>query len=314
MSTNTNDRIGIAGLTPEHHSRWAAGLVTFAEIGNKLGVKAQTVHKGFKHRGWNRTNAPAVEPAKPVQPSRPDERLTEAEREKMAAVAHKRILMGSMVLADEAVAGLQAARGKHSASSLNAYGRVLRQAAELLTGLLYPTQSEEGDGLTELRVRVLTDEEHDELKRNGEHGDKDEFDDLEEDDLDDLDEDSSEADTGPGTSAGARVSPPSPGPNAPPPGRGPDTSASAPTELAPTARPGWALPPLPDREGFRSWLEQLGVSHGRRYVREIAAAVSGRKDIGAGADLDHLVAVIEHATRGDPVKLKSLLDEISAPV
>lgn len=311
MSVDTNNRIGIAGLSAEHHARWAAGLATYREIGEELGVKTQTVHKAFQHRGWTRSNAPPIEPPKPAQPSKPDERLTEPERERMSAIAHKRILMGAMILADKATAGLQAGGSNHSASSLNAYGRVLRQAAELLTGLLYPTQSEEGDGLTELRVRVLTDDEHAALKLKGERGDEDEFDDLNENDLDDLDEDDSEADTGPGTSAGACVSPPSPGPGTSPTSRNPDTFVSAPTEPAPAPRLGWALPPLPDPEDFRSWLEQLGASHGRRYVREIAIAVSGR-ELGAGTDLDHLAEIIQYTTGGNPGVMKNMLDRAVA--
>jgi hypothetical protein len=301
MSASTSNRIGVAGLTPEHHGRWAAGLVTFAEIGNELGIKAQTVHKAFKHRNWSRTNAPAVEPVKPAQPSKPDERLTEPEREKMANVAHKRLLIGAMVLADEATTGLQAARGKHSASSLNAYARVLRQAAELLTGLLYPPPLDDSESLPELRVRVLTDDEHKELKLAGERSDWD--DDLD-DDFDDLDGDDPDTDNGPGTSAGACVSPPS----------SLGAPAGAPTEPTPALapRPGWSLPLLPDRAGFRSWLEQLGTSHGRRHVREIATAVSGR-DVSAGTDLDHLVEIIHHATGGDPGVLKNMLDRVGAP-
>ncbi|MGF7213536.1 hypothetical protein GGE65_008181 [Skermanella aerolata] len=297
MSSDTNARIGIAGLNAQHHARWAARLCSFREIGEELGgIRPQTVAKAFQHRGWRKDNAPAVEPVKPIQPSKPDERLTEPEREKMANIAHKRILMGAMILADKATAGLQAGGSNHSASSLNSYARVLRQAAELLTGLLYPPPLDESESLPELRVRLMTDEEHDELKRKGERSDWD--DDLD-DDFDDLDGDDPDTNNRLETSTGACISPPS--------SLGVPASASA--EPIPASRPGWSLPLLPDREGFRSWLEQLGISHGRRHVREIATAVSGR-DIGAGTDLAHLVEIIHHATGGDPGVLKNML---SAP-
>jgi hypothetical protein len=317
----TNSKLGIAGLTPDHHARWAAGLASLREIGEELGVRPQTIHKALRHRGWDKTNAPAIQPpaaapvaapvaAPPVEQTKASEWLGDIEKDTIAARAHRTLIMGGLILADEATAGLKTGKGRHSASSLNGYARALTSAAELLSDLLRPIPKDEADQLPELRVRVLSDAEHLDLKRNGVRRDED---DIDGDYGDDLEADGLGTAVGLGIAAGKAGSTSGPGIAAV--GRSdtsPSTSPQPPTPTAPPARPaGPSLPPLPSKDGYRDWLAALGNAHGRRWLREIASSVSGR-EVGAGVDMGEVVEIIVHATGGDPVALKVALDKLNA--
>jgi hypothetical protein len=269
-------RSGIAGLTVDHWHLWAAGA-SLREIGEMLGIKAQTVHDAFQRRGWRRDNAPPPEPTlAPTEPPKPPEGLTEDERATIAARAHKTLLRGVLILAGEATAGLEANKGKHSPATLNGYGRTLRTAGELLAVLLHPGD-EAGDHLPTLHIEVMSEAQAAARKAAAEHDDEDEC----------KDEDNKIAEQKAPISISEVLRPPVPAAD-------PESVVSR-------------LPLLPAPGDYRAWLEALGAQHGRRFVRVIAEAVSGR-EIGAGADMEYLVKVILHVTQGDPRVLRNKLD------
>lgn len=293
--TDDSKKRGINALTGEHHRRWARGLASFADIAREVGMTKQGVSQAFQRRGWTMENAPSnPESVKPPTAALDDVLLPEAERLRILAASQRTLVGANLRLIGEIDGLLAREKGSLGVTNIGTLARALQACSDNVVRLL-AREDDAVDELESFEVRVMTEEQQAEVAERAQR---------EAEGLDGVlvEED---ADDGLGSAVGT--------PDAPDRRSGPGSAGPSPTDLAsapavppaPAARP--RLPgPLPMPDHYRAWLLDIGERHGRRVLRQIAGALD--RPAGVGTPPDVLVETIITATRGDPDRLRSVVD------
>lgn len=299
MST-TPAKIGTAGLTDDHHRRWAMGVSSLADIGRELGVSRQTIHEAMRARGWTRTNfamshaipaateladgSEAVESAEDSSHQQNESRgqeinpviepmpervsiLSSEQRVSYYKAAGLATFQAGLMILTEAKGILERERGHHTPISLTRLAETVERAGKIMLPFLLEPPGEEG-GPTPLRIEVMTEVEGEALQ--------------------------AELSTAYGEMHEPAHSRPSPSlPKADP--SGPE----------PVPKP-LVKGPLPNQANFAGWLERIARDGGKRLIRQIALSLG--IDCGFASPTEAIIARIVHLTSGDPTKLESALE------
>lgn len=291
--TEMSVKIGCAGLTADHHRRWATGVSSLADIGRELGVSRQTVHEALRSRGWTKLNHQKAIPAAReaaqaigsseryddctslpvnIQPPQNDpeddptsERvsiLTDVQRVECYKAAGMTTLQAGLAILAEAKGILDRDKGRHSPIGLLRIAEAFERAGRLVLPFLLDDPNK-SDRLTEMTIRILSKEEEDKIQA-----------------------DLAKIHGGNVCDTESDVRPPPPKNN------------HVPDELALRPR---LQGPLPDRSRFPEWLAYTAQRFGMRSLRDIATALGA--DVGYGIPKAELIAAILHRTGGDPQRL-----------
>ncbi|HYC06213.1 MAG TPA: hypothetical protein VED40_23190 [Azospirillaceae bacterium] len=297
MSPAPDQRPGVAGLTTDHHRRWARGLASLDDIARELGVKRQSVHGAMRRRGWTMENyqepardspaamdAPAAtgsgasSPPAPGRIQRAPAAVTddlaagvfvdEATRQKLYVSAGRSALRIATALLGEVDATVTREKGHLTPIAI---GRLLENAERAL-GLMLPfVRPADGEGMTRMSIEVISPEQDAAIQHEL------------------ADAHDAEADQ----------------PSLHPPA-GARTNHQQPANI-PLRRRVMVQGPLPDPTSFRDWLQKLIEANGKRHARDILLALDPSAPVGFNTPVDQLVELILHRTSGEPQRLNHLL-------
>lgn len=261
-------------------------MVSFANLGRELGVTKQSVADAFARRGWTKSNAPAPqpEPATAPQPQKlvpqVDGAMTDEEIARIRIAVHRRAVMIQIAALNEAGTALDRDRGKVPAMTLARLQQTAEAATKMLGQLLHIPADETADGLEQMTISIMTADQAVQLQASHDREDM-------EDDFGAEDE----------ADFGNPVLEPEPPPTS-------ILEASAQQDGG-VEGPAAPMPPA-DHRALREWLVSLGVSHGRRHLRQLAASL-GLREVGPGTDVDYLVDAIMHVAHGDRMIIRNHL-------
>lgn len=297
--TTTPTKIGAAGLTDDHHRRWAMGVSSLADIGRELGVSRQSIHEAMRARSWSKTNyaiihaVPATaEPADASEAVESDDdsrRANNASEERTSAPVIEPVPERISVLSDdqrtayykaaglatfqaglmiltEAKGILERERGHHTPISLTRLAETVERAGKIMLPFLLEPPGVDG-GLTPLRIEVMSDKEADavQAKFAAAHG----------------------------QTENVIVNTPT--------ASGTTQPVENPMILRPHIRG-----PLPDRESFPDWLTAAARGQGKRAVRDLARALGA--DVGYAASVDEIIAAILYRAGGCPERIYAVAE------